>query len=104
MIVDGSHPQIGQCISGRVLAMRGGRGSSSSSSALAEMARAGQAPAAILLARADPVLIIGALICADLYGIAVPIGLVPDEEWSRMRDGAAITLQSEPPDLSISLG
>lgn len=52
-IVDQRHPQVGTAISGRVLVMPSGRGSSSSSSVLAESLRAGTGPAAVLLREPD---------------------------------------------------
>ena len=55
-IVEVRHPQRGANVAGRVLVMPSGRGSSSSSSVLAEAIRAGTAPAAIVLGEADPIL------------------------------------------------
>ncbi len=53
--------------------MPGGRGSSSSSSVLAETIRRGSGPAAIVLGTADPILTVGALVADFLYGIRCPI-------------------------------
>lgn len=75
-IVDPHHPQYGEVLVGRVLLLEPGRGSSSSSSALAEQIRSGAAPAAIVLARADGILVLGAIVAAELYGLAVPILVV----------------------------
>jgi predicted aconitase with swiveling domain len=47
VITDVHHPQHGLGVAGRVLVMPAGRGSSSSSSVLAELIRAGVGPAAI---------------------------------------------------------
>ena len=52
-IIDQRHPQCGIVVTGQVLVMPGGRGSSSSSSILAEAIRAGTAPVGILLSEAD---------------------------------------------------
>src|SRR5262245_14947871 len=60
-VVDVHHPQHGQSLTGRVVAMRSGRGSSSSSAVLAERIRAGSAPAALILASCDTILVVGAL-------------------------------------------
>jgi len=49
LITDRHHPQHGRCVSGRVLVMPGGRGSSSSSTTLAEAVRLKMAPAAIIM-------------------------------------------------------
>lgn len=65
-IVDPHHPQRGAVTAGRVLLLPGGRGSSSSSSVLAECIRRGTAPAALLLGEADPILVLGALVARKL--------------------------------------
>lgn len=79
-VIDVHHPQHGATIAGRVLVMPSGRGSSSSSSVLAEVIRAGVGPSAIVLATADPILVIGALVAEALYGTVVPIvTLAPDD-------------------------
>src|SRR5262245_36935179 len=67
-IVDTHHPQLGASIVGRVLVMPNGRGSSSSSSVLAETIRNGVGPAAIVLGTLDPILVLGALVAKELYG------------------------------------
>ncbi|HLA92113.1 MAG TPA: DUF126 domain-containing protein, partial [Actinomycetota bacterium] len=45
VVIDVHHPQRGANVAGTILVMPGGRGSSSSSSVLAEAIRAGTAPA-----------------------------------------------------------
>lgn len=72
-IIDHSHPDLGKHVAGVILVMPGGRGSSSASSVLAESVRRGTGPAGILLAIPDPILTVGALIAARLYGVRCPI-------------------------------
>jgi len=72
-IIDGSHPDRGKTVSGRILVAPGGRGSSSSSSVLAEAIRLGTAPAGIVLAHVDPILVVGCLVAQNLYGLYVPL-------------------------------
>ncbi|HET8601752.1 MAG TPA: DUF126 domain-containing protein [Segeticoccus sp.] len=72
-IVDAHHPQLGHSVTGAVLAMASGRGSSSSSSVLAELIRAGAAPAAIVLTQPDAIITLGALAAAELYAVHVPV-------------------------------
>lgn len=76
-VIDRFHPNLGACISGCVLVMPGGRGSSSASSILAEGLRLGTAPAAIVLAEPDPILTVGALVAQELYGLSCPIVVCP---------------------------
>jgi predicted aconitase with swiveling domain len=77
-IVEVRHPQRGANVAGRVLVMPSGRGSSSSSSVLAEAIRAGTAPAAIVLGDIDPILPMGSIVARELYGASVPIVVVAD--------------------------
>lgn len=105
-ICDVNHPEHGLPLAGKILAMRAARGSSSSSSALVEASRRGVAPAAIILVRADPILVIGSLVAADLYGIQIPIALLPEQLWKNLpTSGTAIVDASEPTGrLSFSSG
>jgi hypothetical protein len=73
LIIEARHPQAGVSIAGRVLALSSSRGSSSSASVLAEQIRAGVGPAAILLVEPDAILVLGALVAAELYGRRTPV-------------------------------
>jgi predicted aconitase with swiveling domain len=90
-IVDVHHPQRGEVVAGRVLVMPSGRGSSSSSSVLAEAVRAGTAPAAIVLREPDPIVALGAIVARELYGIALPVVVATEAvpRGSRVRIAAA---------------
>jgi len=74
---DHHHPQLGAALTGQVLVMPSGRGSSSSSSVLAESIRLGTAPLAIVLADPDEILVLGALVAEYLYGRTCPIVVLP---------------------------
>lgn len=80
-VVDAHHPQVGAVVTGTVLVLPAGRGSSSSSSVLAEALRLRTGPAAVVLAVADPILTIGALVAAELYGTVCPVVVV--DGWTR---------------------
>ena len=92
-IVDVRHPQRGANVAGRVLVMPSGRGSSSSSSVLAEAIRAGTAPAAIVLGEHDPILPPGAIVARELYGTVVPIVVVTNET---IRSGEVVKVRAAP--------
>jgi predicted aconitase with swiveling domain len=78
-ITDVHHPQRGASFAGRVLVLPGGRGSSYSSTVLAEAIRNGVGPAAILLATTDAIIALGSLVAFELYGKATPVAvLAPD--------------------------
>jgi uncharacterized protein len=75
MVIDRSHPQYGVCLTGKVVQMPSARGSSSSSSVLAECIRLGTAPRAIILERPDPIVLVGALVALELYGAQMAVVL-----------------------------
>jgi uncharacterized protein len=91
-IVDAHHPQRGERVTGRIVVMPSGRGSSSSASVLAEAIRAGIAPAAILLHEPDLILAIGAEVARELYGKTVPVVVVPGAELHGIRQGQELTV------------
>jgi predicted aconitase with swiveling domain len=80
LIVDRSHPQLGQSVTGAIIVMPHGRGSSSSSSVLAEALRLGTGPAGFVLESPDSILVIGSLVADRLYGAMCPIvcGTLPE--------------------------
>jgi uncharacterized protein len=89
-VIDRSHPAFGADIGGRILAMPSGRGSSSASSVLAEAIRRGTAPAAIILAVADPIITVGALVAYRLYGKACPVVVCVAKDFEKLSDGARV--------------
>jgi hypothetical protein len=91
-IIDVTHPNVGRSLAGKIVMMMEARGSSSSSSTLLEAARNGTAPAALVLARPDPILTIGSLVAWDLYQTAIPIVLLDISHWHAFDDGVAVEI------------
>jgi len=84
-VIDRFHPQHGACLSGAILFIERGRGSSSGASVLAEAIRLGTAPAAIILLDEDAIIATGALVAQMLYGIDCPVVAIRDQaEWQRL--------------------
>jgi predicted aconitase with swiveling domain len=94
-IIDRHHPQVGRVVRGRVLVMPSGRGSSSSSSVLAECLVAGTGPTAIVLLQPDPILMLGAMVAAELGGPACPIIVCDGETYARIRTGDHVEVGPE---------
>jgi len=93
-IIDRQHPQVGEVVSGRVLVMPRGRGSSSSSSTLAEAFSLGTGPAAILLAEADPIVALGSLVIHELYGSSPPVVVLEPDSYRRIATGAQVSVDA----------
>jgi len=83
LIIDHHHPQFGANVTGTVLVMRSGRGSSSASSVLTEAIRVGTSPAAIVLLDADTIIVIGAVVADELYGSTVAVVVVDEATFGR---------------------
>lgn len=93
-VIDTHHPQLGASVAGVVLVLRCGRGSSSSSSVLAECLRNGVGPAAIVLAEPDPILALGALVAAELYGVAMPVVVLGAAAYEACAAARALAIEA----------
>jgi predicted aconitase with swiveling domain len=102
-IVDVHHPQHGANVAGRVLVMPSGRGSSSSSSVLAELIRVGVGPAAILLVTRDPIIALGAAVAETLYRQTVPVVVLTPDEYERAAAAKHLRVQASG-ELDVSRG
>jgi predicted aconitase with swiveling domain len=89
-IIDRRHPQVGLNVSGTVLVMECGRGSSSGSSVLAEAIRNGTAPVAIVMAINDEIVALGAIVADEIYGVQVPIVVIDPGDYDLLADGTAV--------------
>jgi predicted aconitase with swiveling domain len=94
-LIDRRHPQFGANLAGCVLVMRSGRGSSSSSTVLAEATRAGTGPVAIVLVDPDPILALGSIVAAELYGTAIPIVVVQEPVHRAIPEGLSVTIVAD---------
>jgi predicted aconitase with swiveling domain len=93
-LIDTHHPQRGEVLTGRVLVMSSGRGSSSSSYVLAEAIRAGTAPAAIVLREPDGIIALGAIVARELYDLVMPVVTIGDADHARLADGVRFEVKA----------
>jgi uncharacterized protein len=89
-VIDTHHPQLGANLAGCVLVMPAGRGSSSSSSVLAEAIRAGTGPAAIVLREPDGIVALGAIVARELYGTLTPVIVVDGDAFDALESGVVV--------------
>jgi len=85
----------GTSVTGRVLVMDSGRGSSSASTALAEAIRLGTAPAAIVLGEVDEILVVGAMVARTLYGRTCPIVLLETAAREIIATGDRVSITTD---------
>ena len=94
-ILDVRHPQCGKSVAGTILSIAEPIGSSSSSAVLLELIAAGVAPAAIVLGRADAILVVGCLAGREM-GYACP-PIIIDRLPDGLATGNRVTLDATGP-------
>jgi predicted aconitase with swiveling domain len=100
-IVDTHHPQVGESLAGRILVLPGGRGSSSSSSVLAESIRNAVGPVGIVLGASDPIIALGCLVAQELYGTSTPVAVLDPEAYRRCAAASEVTVHADQDDAVI---
>ena len=94
-IPDRRHELCGQCMTGRVFVLPCGKGSSTASAILAESIRNGTAPAAIVMARTDPIVALGAIVADEMYGKRMPVVVLPQEDFDAIAEGDHLTVEPD---------
>jgi predicted aconitase with swiveling domain len=100
-IIDRRHPLSGQNASGRILALPGSRGSSTTTAVLLEAVRRGTAPAAILTRNADSFLALASIVADELYQRSVPVVALSAQDFAAVQTGDWISVHA---DGSIEVG
>lgn len=95
LIVEPRHPDQGRSVAGHILLMPAVRGSSSSSSVLAELLRGGVGPVGIVLGERDEILVVGAVVARELYGADCPVMLLGPEDYIRAADCTFMTIEPD---------
>lgn len=95
VILDVHHPQRGACVKDTVLVMTETRGSGSAPGAIAEAIRLGTAPAAIILAKPDINLAVGAEVAVALYGKRCVVACVSLEELESLKREKRLSLAAD---------
>jgi predicted aconitase with swiveling domain len=89
VIVDATHAGHGASLAARILVVPRARGSSSSSSVLAEAVRNGTGPVGIVLTERDLILSIGAIVANELYAKHVPVVMLGEEAFAQIAAASA---------------
>lgn len=95
MIIDRRHPAAGRSVTGRILIMPHGRGSTTGSAALAECIRIGAGPAGIILQSPDHIITVGALAAAELYPHRSCPVAAAGEGYSDLADGLPTVIRPD---------
>ena len=94
-IIDQRHPQFGESVAGKILAMHRSIGSSSGSSVLLELFRRNRAPSGIILAEADLVVSLGVVVAKQMEFGNIPVVCLRSSELSNLSEAVSIGLSGE---------
>jgi predicted aconitase with swiveling domain len=94
-IIDVHHAQHKAKMTNKILVMPSGRGSSSATAVLAELIRTGDGPLGIVMLQCDTILVIGALVSAEIYGISMPIVELAQAEYDQLTDGMNVAIAAD---------
>jgi hypothetical protein len=87
VVLEPGHPLRGRSVAGKVLVFPTGKGSTVGSYTILRLARNGHAPAAMVNARSEAIVAVGAII-ADIPMVdQVDINLIQDGDWVSVEDG-----------------
>jgi predicted aconitase with swiveling domain len=92
-LIDPALPHCGESVAGKVLMIAEPVGSSSSSAVLLELLQTGNAPAAIVLGRADAIVALGILVAREMGWATIPLAVMPPNEQDKIADGATVRVE-----------
>jgi cis-L-3-hydroxyproline dehydratase len=84
MVIDQHHPLHGSCLTGRILAIPGSRGSCSGSGVMMEMLLNGKGPAALVLSRDDDILTLGVFVAEEVFCKTIPVVVLDEADFQML--------------------
>jgi predicted aconitase with swiveling domain len=94
-INDPRNDLCGRSVAGRVLAFPIGKGSSTGSLIILELARIERAPAAIVNIRTEPILATGPIVSRHFYGRSIPMITLTAEDFGHLQTGQTVTVDGD---------
>ncbi len=94
LINDPRHELFNQSVTGKVLVFPFGKGSSTGSLIILELARVDKAPAAIVNVRTEPILATGPIVCKHFYGKEIPIISFDEKSFQKLQTGQHVTVNA----------
>lgn len=94
-VADPRHPDHDRSLTGAVLLVPEAVGSSSSSAIMLELIRNGVAPAAVIMGRADAILVLGVVVARELGYAPIPVLEAPVASLSELAEGTRVRVGAE---------
>ncbi|GAB4480868.1 MAG: DUF126 domain-containing protein [Anaerolineales bacterium] len=94
-VIDRRHDCAGKVIKGKIFVFPTGKGSSTGSAVLMESIRNGNAPAAIINLKLEPILALGAIVAEEIYHKTVPMLIISEADFEKIKEGDLLTIDME---------
>jgi cis-L-3-hydroxyproline dehydratase len=92
-VIDTHHPLLGQSVDGKVLALPSGRGSCSGSATLFELLVNGHAPAALIFRADEPILTLGVILAAEVFGVSIPVVRLSPADFAQLPSASRLSVR-----------
>ncbi len=87
LINDPRHELFKQSVAGKILVFPYGKGSSTGSLMILELARVNKAPAAMINIETEPILATGPIVCKHFYGLEIPVVTMEKTLFDTLKTG-----------------
>ena len=94
-ILDRHHPQAGQVVTAKVIAMPSSRGSAGTPAGVAESIRKRSGPVAVILGKRDVNITIGAMVAGYLYDLNRPVLVVEESDYDKLVSGQIVEISAD---------
>lgn len=91
-VIDRHHPLSTKLLTGKILAIPGGRGSCTGSSVLMELIMNGHAPAGIVVSRREEILTLGAIVADEVFGRSIPVVQLSAKDFAELEFLPEVTI------------
>ncbi|MEC1715134.1 aconitase X swivel domain-containing protein [Schinkia azotoformans] len=99
-IIDRHHPLCGETLTGKIFVLPRGKGSSTGSPILLDAIMLGNAPAGLIMNKADVIISLGIIVCEEFFKKGIPIIVLNNEDFSEavqakeavIKEGGTVTL------------
>ena len=94
LINDPRHELFNRSVAAKILVFPHGKGSSTGSLMMLELARINKAPAAIVNVRSEPILATGPIVCRHFYNKEIPILSLDQASFQALKTGQQVTVDA----------
>ncbi|MFP3953606.1 MAG: aconitase X swivel domain-containing protein [Candidatus Acetothermia bacterium] len=94
-VIDRRNEVYGEKVAGKIFVFPEGIGSSTTAAVLLESVRNQTNPIGIVNVKTEPILLTGALIARELYGVEIPIVTVDPGDFAEVEDGDVLKIDAD---------